>query len=397
MRKKHRICSHDLLLLAPMNNHDKSLKLIKTLSEAHGPSGFEAPVRSIVADLLHPYGSLDTDRCGSLLCTQKSSLTQEHKQAEDNQTEQTSKPIPKVMIATHMDEIGFLVQHITADGFLTCVPLGGWWEHTLLSQRVLIRTDKGTTHPGLIGSKPPHFLPEAQRRQVLPLDAMFIDVGASSRDEVENELGIHLGSPIVPDTPFTTFPQNTKIMGKAFDNRLGLAAMIETMRDLSGTPLPHHLIGAATVQEELGMRGAKTAGAHTLPDCALILEAPPADDTPGFSPSESQGSLGKGVQIRLFDPTAVMNPKLAEFILNLAREHNIPHQVAVRRTGGTDAGALHLIKSGIPCIVLGVPTRYIHAHNGIADLRDYEALLSLLRILLPRLDSKTVSSFTQYL
>lgn len=301
------------------------------------------------------------------------------------------------MIASHMDEIGFLVQQITDDGFLKIVPIGGWWTHSLPSQQVTIKTRTGRYITGIIGTKPPHLLPDSQKNVLMGIESLFVDVGADSRSQAELEFGIHPGDPIAPKTAFSQLENNDKIVGKAFDNRAGLAAMVEASRIICSGEHPNTLLSAATVQEEVGLRGAKTITSLHTPDCAIILEAPPADDTPGFSPSESQGKQGKGVQIRLFDPTAITNPSLAALAEDVAIKSGIPFQLTVRRTGGTDAGALHLSGIGIPCIVLGIPTRYIHAHNGILDLNDYHAAVSLTVALVRALDAKTVASLTQYL
>ena len=160
-------------------------------------------------------------------------------------------------------------------------------------------------------------------------------------------------------------------MAKAFDNRVGMAGVIQAGQALAGANHPNRLILCGTVQEELGLRGAKTAAAMTKPDVAIVLEGPPADDAPGFSRADCQGRLGGGVQIRMFDPSAVGNPRFARLAIDVAHEEGIPHQVTVRRSGGTDAGAFHLANEGVPCVVLGVPARYIHSHNAMIDLNDY--------------------------
>lgn len=186
-------------------------------------------------------------------------------------------------------------------------------------------------------------------------------------------------------------------MGKAFDNRAGLSVMIEAFKTLCREGHPNTLIAAATVQEEVGTRGAKTAGVAMRPDCVIVLEGPPADDTPGFTVADSQGALGGGVQIRLFDPTAITNPRLAALAEKTAADAGIPFQLTVRRSGGTDAAALHLSGRGVPTIVLGIPTRYIHAHNGVLDLRDYRAAVELTVALVRALDREAVEALTHYL
>jgi endoglucanase len=355
----------------------KALSLLQELTEAHSVPGHEDEVRAIFVDEMEEHGDLSTDGCGSVFCATGYG--------------------PRVLVAGHMDEVGFLVQNITPDGFLQFVAVGGWWEHSLLSQRVEIRTRSGEKFLGVVASRPPHFLPASQRSQIIPLDQMFIDVGASSREEAEREMGISLGDPIAPVSQFTPMGREDLYMAKAFDNRVGMAAAIQSGQILCQSSHPNHLILAGTVMEEVGLRGAKTAAYFTRPDVALVLEGPPADDTPGFARSESQGRLGGGVQIRLFDPTAITNPRLAALAIQVAKDEGIPYQVTVRRSGGTDAGSIHQSGSGIPSIVLGVPARYIHSHNSIIDINDYLALVALTTALVRRLDQSTVDSLTTYL
>lgn len=361
--------------LAPVQT--KALSLLQELTEAHSVPGYEDEVRAIFVDELERHGELSSDGVGSVFCERGQG--------------------PRVMVAGHMDEVGFLVQNITVDGFLQFVAVGGWWEHSLLSQRVEIRTQRGEKILGVVASRPPHFLSAAQRSQIIPLDQMFIDVGASSREEAERDMGIHLGDPIAPVSAFTPMAREDYYMAKAFDNRVGMAATIQCGQLLSQMSHPNRLILAGTVMEEVGLRGAKTAAHVMQPDVAIILEGPPADDTPGFSRVEAQGRLGGGVQIRLFDPTAITNPRLAALALQVAKEEGIPHQVTVRRSGGTDAGSIHLSGSGVPCIVLGVPARYIHSHNSIIDINDYLAMVALTAALVRKLDQSHVDALTAYL
>jgi putative aminopeptidase FrvX len=356
---------------------DHALALLKELTEAHSVPGHEDEVRAIFVDELEGCGDLTTDRIGSVFC-------------------ETGEG-PRVMIAGHMDEVGFMVQNITPDGFLQFIALGGWWEHSLLSQRVEVRTRSGEKIIGVVCSRPPHFLPEAQRRQVMSVDQLFIDVGATSRKEAEEEFGISLGDPIAPSSAFTPLARGDWFMAKAFDNRVGMAGTIQAGRILSQSTHPNRLILTGTVQEEVGLRGAKTAAFQSKPDVAIVLEGPPADDTPGFNRAESQGRLGGGVQIRLFDPSGIMNPRLAQLAIQTAKDEDIPHQVTVRRGGGTDAGSFHLANNGVPSVVLGVPARYIHSHNSIIDLNDYLHLVALTVALARRLDAPTVEGLTRYL
>ena len=356
----------------------KAISLLQELTEAHSVPGHEDEVRAIFVNELEDCGELSADRSGSVFC-------------------ELQGDGPRVIVAGHMDEVGFMVQNITPDGFIQFLGLGGWWEHSLLSQRVEIRTRAGDKVIGVVASKPPHFLPEALRRQVMTIDQMFIDVGATSRLEVEQEFGIAVGDPIAPFSPFTSMQREDWYMAKAFDNRVGMAGTIQAGKMLAAGARPNKIILAGTVQEEVGLRGAKTAAVHARPDVAIILEGPPADDTPGFSRAESQGRIGGGVQIRLFDPSAIMNPRLADLAIRTAKEEGIPHQVTVRRSGGTDAGSFHLAGNGIPSVVLGVPSRYIHSHNSIIDVNDYLHLVALTAALVRRLDDSTVKGLTRFL
>ncbi|WP_193212457.1 M20/M25/M40 family metallo-hydrolase [Luteolibacter marinus] len=356
----------------------KAISLLQELTEAHSVPGHEDEVRAIFVDELGECGELTTDRSGGVFC-------------------EFDGEGPRVVVAGHMDEVGFLVQNITQDGFLQFVTVGGWWEHVLLSQRVEVRTRSGDKIIGVVTSRPPHFLTPEQRRMVISLDQMFIDIGASSRTEAEQEFGVALGDPIAPWSPFTLMKREDWYMAKAFDNRVGMAGAIQAGQILAGQDLPNRLIVGGTVQEEVGLRGARTAAFHTRPDVAIILEGPPADDTPGFNRADSQGRIGGGVQIRRFDPSAIMNPRLADLTIQTAIDEGIPHQVTVRRGGGTDAGSFHLAGEGVPSIVLGVPARYIHSHNSVIDVNDYLHMVSLAEALVRRLDESTVRGLTSFL
>jgi endoglucanase len=231
----------------------------------------------------------------------------------------------------------------------------------------------------------------------MSIDQMFIDVGAESRRDAVENFGISLGDPIAPVSSFMALGREDVFMAKAFDNRVGMAGAIQAGQILAQSKHPNRLLLCGTVQEEVGLRGAKTAASYAQPDVAIILEGPPADDAPGFARSECQGRLGGGVQIRLYDPSAITNPRLARLAIETARAEGIPHQVTVRRSGGTDAGSFHVANEGVPSIVLGVPARYIHSHNAIIDLNDYLHLVSLTIALVRRLDAETVEGLVTYL
>lgn len=226
-------------------------------------------------------------------------------------------------------------------------------------------------------------------KEMIHLDEMLIDVAARDKAAAEEELGISVGDYVFAAPSFAQMAGG-RLMGKAFDDRAGCALLVELIEALQGLDHPNTVAAAATVMEEVGLRGARTAAQTVGPDLAIVLEGPPADDVPGMAKDDPQGALGGGVQIRCFDPTMVVHGPLKEFVISVARKESIPYQLVVRDSGGTDAGSIHMTGTGVPSIVLGVPVRYIHSHHCILDLADYEAALKLLTALVSNLDEKTV-------
>jgi endoglucanase len=355
-----------------------SSELLAQLSNAAGTPGNEGEVRTIITQQLGGIADFSHDRLGSLICFK-----------------QGQAATPKVMIAAHMDEIGFIVRYVTNDGFVKFHPLGGWWSHVLMAQQVIIKTEKGDV-PGIIGAKPPHHLSAEERKKLLKLKDMFIDVGARDKSQAEQEFGIMPGDHIVPATQFAPLGTPRLVSGKAFDDRVGVALMIDALQHFADKQHPNALYGVGTTQEEVGTRGADTAVDMVNPDVAIVLEGTPADDMPGVHKDEAQGIVGNGPQIRLFDPTMITNRAFARWMLNVAETSTIRHQVAVRVGGGTDARPIHVHLGGVPTIVLGVPVRYAHSHAGILSLEDYEQTLRLLVEALQRLDAAIVNSFTDF-
>jgi endoglucanase len=354
---------------------EPSRDLLRRLSLAPGAPGAEDAVRRIVAEALHGAGSITYDRLGSILCEQEG-----------------ASPAPRIVLDAHLDEVGFLVQAVTEDGRLAFVPLGGWWGHVLLGQRVDVVAGSRMV-PGVIGSKPPHFLRPEERVKVIEPEGMYIDVGASSRQEVE-ALGIRIGDPVVPHAEFIEMAPEGMLSSKAFDDRAGVGLLCEAMLGLRGKPHPNCVIGVGAVQEEIGSRGAQTASEIAKPDVAIVLEGTPADDLPGFT--ERQAVLGRGPQIRFYDPTAVSNRRLVAFIEEVALEIGVPIQCAVRKSGGTDARTIHVHGRGVPTVVIGVPARYIHTHVSLIHWQDYVAGRRLVIEAVMRLDRARVEGFTRF-
>ncbi|MBN1955365.1 MAG: M42 family metallopeptidase [Anaerolineae bacterium] len=349
---------------------DKSQELLKQLTEAHGVPGYETPVRALVLSYLEPLGTVEADKIGSLICQQGTNG-------------------PRVMLAGHMDEIGFMVHHISDDGFLRFHPLGGWWDQVLLGQRVIVKTRQGDL-PGVIGAKPPHMVPPDERKKVFEKKDMYIDIGATTKEEVE-EAGVRLGDPVVPDAAFTVLASGKTYMSKAFDDRVGVALMIEALQHFSTAPHDNTLYGVATVMEEVGTRGAKTSAEVVNPDVAIVLESDICGDVPGFKPEESAVKLGGGPSMLLLDARMIPNLKLRDLLIDTAQELDIPLQFSTMIGGATDGSQIHLHRSGVPTVVLNVPARHIHSHSAIIHREDYDRALRLLIAVIEKLDAETVA------
>lgn len=353
---------------------DSTVRLLKELSETHGVPGHETEVRAVVRRHLQNSGRIDHDRIGSLVC-------------------RTGQAGPRVMIAAHMDEIGFMVKLITEEGCLKFLPLGGWWDQVLLGQRVVIKTHQGDL-PGVIGAKPPHVLPQEERKKVIELKDMYIDVGFTSKAQAE-EAGVRPGDPVVPDAHFQATINNKVYMGKAFDDRVGVALLIDAVKHFSSAAHPNILYGVGTVMEEVGLRGAKTSANLVDPEAAIILEADICGDVPGIKPEESNVKLGGGPSLVLLEARMIPNVKFRDLVMDVARLLDIPLQFSAGLGGSTDGGQIHLHGCGVPTIVLAVPTRHIHSHVGIMHRDDYDRTLQLLIALIERLDETVVQGFSQ--
>jgi endoglucanase len=320
-------------------------------------------------------GELSQDKIGSVICTKKGSAE-----------------APRVMLAGHMDEIGFMIKHVTEEGFLKFLPLGGWFDQVLLGQRVIIKTSKGDVL-GVIGAKPPHLLPPDERTKMVQKKDMYIDIGASSQAEVDGA-GVRPGDPVVPDSNFQILANEKTLLSKAFDDRVGTALVISSLQMLNGQEHPNTVYGVATVMEEVGVRGATTSVRAVNPDVAIILEADIAGDVPGIKEEESSVKLGKGPSMLLYDARMIPNLKLRDLVYQVAGECEIPLQTSTIEGGATDGAAIHLHDTGVPTVVISVPARHIHSHNSIIHRDDYDRAVRLLTALIGRLDADTVASLT---
>ncbi|MBA2873851.1 M42 family metallopeptidase [Thermaerobacillus caldiproteolyticus] len=355
--------------------NEETLQLFKTLTELPGAPGNEHAVRRFMRKELEKYADeVVQDRLGSIFGVKRG-----------------DESGPTVMVAGHMDEVGFMVTAITDNGMIRFQPLGGWWSQVLLAQRVQIITDNGPVI-GVIGSVPPHLLQEEQRNKPMEMKNMIIDVGADDREDAK-KMGIKPGQQIVPICPFTPMANPKKILAKAWDNRYGCGLAIELLKELKDETLPNVLYSGATVQEEVGLRGAQTAAAMIQPDIFFALDASPANDMTGDK--KEFGHLGKGALVRIYDRSMVTHRGMREFVLDTAETNNIPYQYFVSPGGGTDAGRVHIANSGVPSAVIGICSRYIHTHASIIHVDDYAAAKQLLIELVKKCDKATVEAIRQ--
>ncbi len=344
---------------------DARAELLRELTEAPGAPGFEVAVRDVALRAVASLGDQRRDGLGSVL------------------VEQAGTGGPRVLLGAHMDEVGFLITRITPEGFLRFQTLGGWWEQVMLAQRVHVVGREGPVL-GIVGSKPPHVLPADERRKMVEKRDMFIDVGAGSAADVER-MGIRPGDFAVPVCPFAEF--GGLWLGKAFDDRAGCALVIETLRARAH---PNTLIGALTVQEETGLRGAQTAVTASRPDVAISLDVGIAGDTPGMRPDEAQARVGGGPVALLYDGSLIPNPRLRDLVADIAAREGIPFQYDLIPGGGNDGGRFQQFGEGVPTICLGLPARYIHSAASVISPADFEHATNLLLALVQRLDADTV-------
>ena len=349
--------------------------LLKELTEASGAPGREEEVAALMEKRLKSLATVSYDKLGSIIAEKRGSSKE-----------------PRVMIAGHLDEVAFMVTEIAKEGYIRFLPLGGWWGHVALAQRVRIMTRKGMVR-GVVGSKAPHVLPEDERRKVLEIGQLFIDVGCQDKFDVKKRLGIEVGDVIIPESSFEIMANKDMYLAKAFDNRIACAAVIDILAGLKKTGHPNTVYGVGTVQEEVGLRGAGTAAYQVDPDVAIALDVTVARDTPGMTPPGE--AVGKGPVIIVYDGSHIPNFKLRTLVQETARSIKVPVQFGALERGGTDAGRIHLTRRGVPVMALAIPTRYIHSHAAMLSRRDYDHWIKLMVAVIRRLDARTVKGLTR--
>ncbi|MGQ9517014.1 MAG: M42 family metallopeptidase [Anaerolineae bacterium] len=343
--------------------------LLQRLSDAFGVSGGEEEVRNILAEAVRPYvDELRTDSLGNLIAIKRARAD-------------ISRPV-RVMLAAHMDEVGFMITHMEKNGLLRFQPVGGIDPRLLPAKRVLIGRERV---PGVIGIKPIHLLKPEEREHVVPVEQMYIDIGADSKEAAERR--VKIGDYAVFATRFGPHGlegESRLVRGKAFDDRAGCAVLAEVLR---GEPYPVEIAGVFTVQEEVGLRGARVAAYALAPDVAIALEGTICDDLPKEKDQSPVTRVGKGPAITIADRSFVADRRLVRLLIETAERGGLPYQFKEPALGGTDAGAIHLTREGVPSAAVSVPSRYIHGPASVLSLNDLEHAIALVRAALPPLQA----------
>ena len=355
---------------------DPTLRLLQQLADAPGPPGYEDPVRAIMAAHMAPLTSvpLRYDGMGSVVA-------------------QLGTAGPRIMIDAHMDELGGMVRRIAPNGQLTMQMLGGWLDQALVDQRWVVLGSRGPVE-AVTGIRDIHVATPAERAAVIPRESIFLDVGARSPADAA-AMGLEPGDPVVPDSAFAVLNGSNNYLGKAWDDRIGCAVLLVAMQRLANLPHANQLFFVATTQEEIGLRGARTASNLVRPDLGLALEGGIANDQGGHL-EETQAHLGGGPGIFLYDSSAIPNRKLVRFVQDTAKAHSIPLQLDLVQGYGDDSAEMQEAGTGAPTLNIVTPVRYTHAHNGVVNRDDFDRTVDLLVALLQHLDQATVDRIRDF-
>lgn len=335
-----------------------NLELLRELVEGHGAPGQEDQIRAIVRRELSSIADISVDSMGNLTALKKGSGV-------------SGGERKKVMIAAHMDEIGFIVKFIDKDGFIRLQPLGGFDPRQMNSQRVVVNTSTGPI-PGLLmyGTKPKHMLTDAEANAGQKLESFFVDCGLG--EETKNVVA--LGDMVTMSRSMIQL--GNLLSCKAMDDRACVFIMIEALKKVQNHDVDIYAV--ATVQEEIGLRGAAAAGSRIAPDVVIALDVTLSNDIPGLTEVDYVTRLGKGAAIKIMDSSLICHPKVVEHFKKVAVDRKIPYQIEILPMGGTDAGGVQRLHGGIPAFTLSTPTRYIHTVNETVHKDDVQACIDLL-------------------
>lgn len=351
---------------------NKVLQYLEPLTQAVGIANMEKEVFDIMNSHFKSLNyQVITDNLGSVFAVKKSKVAH----------------AKKVMVAGHMDEVGFLVKAINKVGCLSIYPVGGWWSQTLMAQAVVVVNKKGEHFNGAIGSIPPHLLTDEIRDKPVKTEDLLVDIGATSQAEVV-ALGIEVGDMVVLKGEYVPLANHQRVMAKALDNRYGCALSMALAESLKDIDLPYDLYIGATVQEEVGLRGATTAASLINPDMAVVFDCSPANDATGDT--EALGQLGKGVLLRFVDKSMMPNRCLLERLKQTCINHQLPYQYYLS-LGGTDAGAIHKHDKGVATLTLCICARNIHTNHSIVDVGDIDAAYQAASAFLVELNQETIN------
>ena len=361
---------------SPLAAQDRTAGLLRDLVDAAGPPGFEEPVRKIMVERMKPLADeLRYDGLGSVIARQGSSG-------------------PRIMLDAHMDELGGVVRRATGDGFLTMQMLGGWLDQAIAGQRWIILGSKGPVH-AVTSIRDIHLAPADERGVLIKRDAVFLDVGAKDAAGVA-ALGLSPGDPVVPDSPFLDLNGTGNYAGKAWDDRVGCAVLLLAMERLKASGHPNQVFFTATVQEEIGLRGARASTAIIKPDIGIAIEGGVTGDSGGAKPEETQVKLGGGPGLFLYDSSALPNRKLVALVKETASAARLPLQLDLVQGYGDDSAEMQTVGGGAPTVNLVVPARYTHVHTGIINRRDFDQTVDLVVALIKRLDAGTVARLRDF-
>jgi glutamyl aminopeptidase len=352
---------------------------IKEITEIQAVSGYEQPMRDYMRAKITPLvDRVETDGLGGIFGIKEN--------ADAN--------APRIMVAAHLDEVGFMVSSIKADGTFRVVGIGGWNTLVVSGQRFTLYTRDGKQIPVVTGGVPPHLLRGASGTPTIPeLGNIIFDAGFANKEEAL-EYGVRQGDVIVPLTETIMSANGKNVISKAWDNRYGNLMVTELLEHLhnENVVLPNTLIAGSNVQEEVGLRGAHVSTTKFNPDLFFAVDCSPAQDT--FD-ATADGKIGEGTLLRVYDPGHIMLPNMKDFLLDTAESNNIKTQYYVSK-GGTDAGAAHLQNNGVPSTTIGVCARYIHSHQTIFNLEDFDQAQAYIRAIVKALDKSTVDTILNY-
>ncbi len=345
-----------------------NFKLLKEISETPGVSGFEDRIRKLVINNINTLvDDIKIDNLGNIVGFRKGKVSK------------------KVMIAAHIDEIGFIVNYIDENGFLRFYPLGGFDPKTLTAQRVIVHGKKDII--GVMGSKPIHIMKEEEKKKTLEISDFFIDVGMKKEEVVKI---VEIGDPITRER--TCIEMGDCINGKSLDNRISVFILIETLKLLKGKELPFDIFAVFTTQEEVGIRGAQVATLEIQPDFGFAIDTTIAFDVPGSQPHEQVTKIGEGAAIKIMDSSVIADYRMVNFLKKVANENNIKWQPELLSRGGTDtAGLQRMTKSGSIVGAISIPTRHIHQ---VIESVSKEDVLSAINLLAKTLENIDKFDFT---